>query len=533
MDTSLFSAFVGVSLLVVIVYVSLVYLFSPKYDPREPPVISSLVPYVGHILGLLRYGQRYFEILSARNNLPIYTLQTLNKRTYVVNSADLVTAVERNEKTIAFFPFVSSLAPRVFDLAPDSRAMGLIKYNIDGKIVGKEGKVGVAHETHKGMHREMAPGPNLDRMEKAMLGTLAPFLDEWAVEGGWEGDLFGWIRPRFTIASTESIYGKRNPIRLQPELADAFWDFEKDFTMIILGLYPKYTARKGFAGRRKLHQAINEYFNRGDHRHGLGVLKVRHDAVINNGGTTDDVARFEIGDLVGVLVNATPTFFWMLLTIYSDAALLESIRTEIGAVMTTTEPSSTMGEKRKHEIDITTLETKCPLLISAYRELLRHRTQSSSSRWIVQDTILADQYLLKKDSVLMVPGALIHADPIWGPDRKKYNPRRFLKSPPDSQAGSAKVHPGAYRAWGGGQTLCPGRFFATTEITSAVAMVVMRFEIEAVDRKGRRGDWVFPKVDGNRVASSIHPPSKDVRVRIRERDGYKGDEWVFKFADGV
>lgn len=131
--------------------------------------------------------------------------------------------MERNEKTIAFFPFVSALSPRIFDLAPDSRAMVLIQYNIDGKIVGKEGKVGLVHETHKGMHREMAPGTNLDRMSKAMLGTLAPFLEEWAVEGGWEGDLFGWIRPRFTIASTESIYGERNPIKLQPELAEAFW----------------------------------------------------------------------------------------------------------------------------------------------------------------------------------------------------------------------------------------------------------------------------------------------------------------------
>ena len=65
MDTSLFSTFVGILLLVVIVYVSLVYLFGPKYDPREPPVISSLVPFVGHILGLLRYGQRYFEILRS------------------------------------------------------------------------------------------------------------------------------------------------------------------------------------------------------------------------------------------------------------------------------------------------------------------------------------------------------------------------------------------------------------------------------------------------------------------------------------
>ena len=101
--------------------------------------------------------------------------------------------------------------------------MGLINYNMDGKIVGREGKVGVAHETHRAMHREMAPGPNLDKMNQAMLSILAPFLDEWAVEGGWEGDLFEWIRPRFTIASTESIYGERNPIKLQPELAEAFW----------------------------------------------------------------------------------------------------------------------------------------------------------------------------------------------------------------------------------------------------------------------------------------------------------------------
>ena len=101
--------------------------------------------------------------------------------------------------------------------------MDLIKYNMDGKIVGKEGKVGLGHETHRGMHRVMAPGPDLDRMNKAMLGTFAPFLDEWAAEGGWEGDLYEWIRPRFTIASTEAIYGMGNPIRLQPELAEAFW----------------------------------------------------------------------------------------------------------------------------------------------------------------------------------------------------------------------------------------------------------------------------------------------------------------------
>ena len=309
-------------------------------------------------------------------------------------------------------------------------------------------------------------------------------------------------------------------------------DFEKDFTMILLGLYPQYTARKGFAGRRKLHQAINEYFNRGDHKHALGVLKVRYDALINNGGTTDDVARFEIGDLIGVLVNATPSFFWMLLSIYSDPALLSEIRTEISATMTT---SST--KRKKHTLDITAVTpTATPLLHSTYRELLRHRTQSSSSRRLTQDTLLLNRYLLKKGSILLIPGALIHTDPIWGPDATSFNARRFLpkKDPTANQAPSenpaSKMHPGAYRAWGGGQTLCPGRFFATAEITSAVAMVVMRFEMVPV--KGD-GAWVFPKVGGNRVVSSIHPPSEDVRVRIREREGWRGDEWGFGFAEGV
>lgn len=70
MEAKLSSTFVTVLLLLIIVYVSLVYLFSPKYDPKEPPVVSSFIPYVGHILGLLRYGQRYFEILRFSKHYP-------------------------------------------------------------------------------------------------------------------------------------------------------------------------------------------------------------------------------------------------------------------------------------------------------------------------------------------------------------------------------------------------------------------------------------------------------------------------------
>jgi len=76
MDSGVASASLVVLLLVVVGYVSVVYFFSPKYDPREPPVLSHYIPYVGHVLGLIRYGQYYFEML--RSVFPLSTLSTLS-----------------------------------------------------------------------------------------------------------------------------------------------------------------------------------------------------------------------------------------------------------------------------------------------------------------------------------------------------------------------------------------------------------------------------------------------------------------------
>ncbi len=32
-------------------------------DPKEPQLIASKVPFIGHAIGMLRHQQRYFEIL--------------------------------------------------------------------------------------------------------------------------------------------------------------------------------------------------------------------------------------------------------------------------------------------------------------------------------------------------------------------------------------------------------------------------------------------------------------------------------------
>lgn len=63
MDLSVAFTTVMALLAAVVGYISIIYLLSPKYDPREPPVLSHFIPYVGHIIGMIRYGTSYFEML--------------------------------------------------------------------------------------------------------------------------------------------------------------------------------------------------------------------------------------------------------------------------------------------------------------------------------------------------------------------------------------------------------------------------------------------------------------------------------------
>ena len=53
----------GVAVILILLYLILTYILTPKYDRREPPAVPTFLPYVGHIINLIRFGQQYFETL--------------------------------------------------------------------------------------------------------------------------------------------------------------------------------------------------------------------------------------------------------------------------------------------------------------------------------------------------------------------------------------------------------------------------------------------------------------------------------------
>ncbi|KAL8983471.1 MAG: hypothetical protein Q9205_002302 [Flavoplaca limonia] len=500
------------------------YFFGPKYDSREPPVIHQKVPYIGHVIGLLQYGLRYFEVLSTKHPLPAFTLQTLGKKVYVVNSPDLIAAVQKNAKALSFNPFVSFVSPRIFDAGDEANA--IIHDNIDGE----KGPWGLLHDTSRGMHIALAPSDSLDWMTKTMLTKLEEHIEPLGVGNDEvEVDLYKWVRKGITVASTEAVYGPKNPFNHKPELEDAFWDFESDITMILLGIAPSITARKGKNARKKFIAGLVDYFRDNGPETGSDLIRARWEAN-KRYGCQQYAASFEIGNLVGVLINATPSFFWMLLHIYSRPTLLEELRAEIAHAT----ESTTTGNTTTQSIIVSKLNEYCPLLLSTYQETLRVQTHNSSSRWVTKDTVIADQYLLKAGNVIQMPGHPVHMMPsIWGSDVESFNPRRFLKIEKDNKKSkdkSQKQHPASFRTFGGGSTLCPGRHFATAELCAAIAMMVMRFDIEPMHNGGT---WVIPRYKYGKVASAVPPPDRDVTVKIKTRRGMEDVKWQFAFEGSV
>ena len=232
-----------------------------------------------------------------------------------------------------------------------------------------------------------------------------------------------------------------------------------------------------------------------------------------------NIGLFEAGSVIGILVNTAPLLFYMFAHIYSDESLLEDLREEL-KVAISEKPNET-GEIMQC-LKVHTMKEKCFLLNSTLQEVLRMYSSGVTARFVLKDTMLNDQYLLKKGSIVQMPNSVIHSDPLlWGQNAKVFEPRRFLKQQVNNK--EIKKHPAAaFRPFGGGSTLCPGRHFASAEILSLSAMMILRFEMVPV-----AGQWHVPKPQQNSMAAAVFPPKADIKVRIKKREGLRETNWAF------
>lgn len=151
---------------------------------------------------------------------------------------------------------------------------------------------------------------------------------------------------------------------------------------------------------------------------------------------------------------------------------LEKIRQETAAAF--------QGDKL---VDLDHLYENCPLLIDVWHETLRMYSHATSARAIKEDTVIGGK-LLRKGHRIMIPYRVLHFDAeVWGDEVNAFRPDRFAGRTGELTKSSS------WRPFGGGKSLCSGRYVARHLAFMFVAMLLRRFDVRKL------GNPEFPQGD--------------------------------------
>ena len=505
----------------------------------------------------------------------MFTLPILASRNYIVTDATLAGIIQRNNKTLSFYSLIVGESTRccmmpVLDMdglyanlelevtrrliAFDENASRITFDNINGE----HGPGGMMECVHEMLNRHLAPGKALDamtavQMQKTaeMLATEVPHTNK-----GIEVNLYAWLRHIFSLCNAQAIYGSQNIFAVHPKLEEEFWKFEDGMLGLVIDILPQITARKAFYARKQVLEGLSQWVKTERYKKASPLIQERVQTNLTFGLGEQMAGHAELILMFGILGNAVPSNFWLVANIFSRPQLLERVREEVRAAIEIDALSQNAGGdvpvegKRNCLVSSKTIVKCCPLLYGCYRETLRDISLLTSARLVMEDTVVADKYLLRKNSVVQIAGGVIHhSSTVWGDDAMDFNPDRFLSTPAstpddssnemplekrnttrvDADARKTQASPlpkgvpsAAFRAFGGGTVICPGRHFAQSELMTLAAVLAVGFDLTNSDGTS----LTLPEKDEERIPLAVVKPKVDPFVRIRRRRGWEEVNWI-------
>ncbi|KAI1801532.1 cytochrome P450 [Daldinia bambusicola] len=456
---------------VVATYIFLLYLLHLTQDAREPPVIETEIPFLGPLFGMFREKLRFYPRLIDTYKLPIYTLRMPFSRMYIANATELNPAVQRHWRTISF----AAIAAEAGNL------VGMSKGGVEVRHQNLQSEDGFSISWLKYIMPAMGPGEDLDSINKKTIEIFSADMEKLRSQGTVAGFLTLSVFPFASLFS------------------------------------PKLVCARELAAN-----AITDSMRKGGHEKAFGPVRKRFEHHRQLFGLSlEDVARGELGNTFAVLGNSTPCSLWVLYHIFSDEEVLADIRREV---------SNLVREEKDEEkgtinvADLAGIRESCRIFLSTFQETLRYRAVNPGPRVTLEDVILEGWFLLKKGSMLMIPAPVQHSDvATYGENAKAFDHVRFVRKP---SPGHKKPNRVAFRAFGGGHVLCPGRHFGSTEIMALAALLVLQFDVVPV-----AGKWVEPTWENSPVQAGFPILDKDIDVELRPRDTEKKWHVIFTGSD--
>ncbi|CBF82894.1 protein CYP659A1 [Aspergillus nidulans FGSC A4] len=332
----------------------------------------------------------------------------------------------------------------------------------------------------------LSPGAQLDEflerdVTKRILNAFAkiPGLFNKGIVGAYYGDLIFSLNPGF-IAQ--------------------FMVWEKVNWKLLFGL-PSFLSGDMLAARKGLVDGFVAYFAlpRAERGHENYWVKGVEDSLRWLNVSNEDIARIFMLQTWAILGNMYKMTFWLVAHILHDAALVNAITAEVRPAI---------------EIDHHYLSEQCPKLDSLFSEVLRLTLTAPMARDVSETTTVGGRRLREGNRVLVLYRQLHLDRATWGPTPQTLQPDRFLI---DSGLKSSI----AYRPWGAGKHICPGRFLARSAVFTFVAYLLAGFEVRLRETgTGKSTRSAFPMADMSRPSPGIAniADGEDVLISVIRRD---------------
>ncbi|KAL8969942.1 MAG: hypothetical protein Q9197_004074 [Variospora fuerteventurae] len=324
-----------------------------------------------------------------------------------------------------------------------------------------------------------------------------------------------WCRDVLLEAQSQAFFGGYlNEVEPQMTLILDEWDWN---SWMMTFQYPSFMARAAIKPRDQLIGALTRYLKAPPEKRSGGVPFISEllDEELNAGLSVEDSARILLIILWGLNANGPMTLFWLIAHLLQRPELATAVREEISPAMQAFHFPASGSEESLTEITKQQLVDACPLLNSAFNEVVRVTSTGCTIREVANPVGCGGKDLSPGTKVLIPQRPMLLAKQAFGPDALDVDLSRFSKN-------RALERHSYYRPFGGGVTLCSGRVLGRREILAFVALALWRYEMHPLDvgqeALGVRGK-PFPRVDEKKPSVGIAKQIEgdDMIVRIARR----------------
>lgn len=125
-------------------------------------------------------------------------------RLYIVNSTALIPVVQRQFRVLNFNEIESGIAVDLVGVSKKTHE--IMKANLTSDK-------GYFLRFPKHIHASISAGPHLDAMNRRAVEVIAESLDNRVRKGISKVKMFEWVRHELLVATTEGVFGPKNPYR--------------------------------------------------------------------------------------------------------------------------------------------------------------------------------------------------------------------------------------------------------------------------------------------------------------------------------